>query len=760
MNGPQGFRALRAASLCWGLMVAVVLALGFTRLSSETLVTDMRALLPQSVTDASAHRALERFVASSGKEVWILVRHPDAPTALRAADALESALAKQDIAVASPMGQTDLRAWEKALAPYRPLFVTDEDRQWLTGASDSQLLGRALRRLYRPFDATSLPVSDDPLGLFENTLASLTKTNRFRLEGRHLVVEDATHPGRAWVVLKAVAREAVSADTERLLTERLDACSDSVKAAFPGSELIYSGIPVMSELAAADAKREASLIGLVSALGIFVLTLLFFGRLRPVLLAAATLALSTAFAFAVVCMLCGSVHLITLVFGATLLGVCVDYVFHFLCGCSDGCAGTQVRRRLLRPLSVSLCSTVAGYAVMSLCPMQGLQQTALFCVSGLSCAFATLFLWIAPRLEAQSPTRFAAAFAGALDRLPRLQGRLQWAAAAGVLLAAALFAGLTLVPQNELALLRSVPPQALAAHQRLTNILHPQSPGQFLILEGDTTEQTVARFAELQRSLQRLKDDKLLTGWVDPMPLWANADVTHAALVQQANRRTLALLANKLGAALPPPSPTLETPNYREWRTLLPEALQRLWLSDTRVIIPLSGVTAASLSALGQLADASSGVQFVNTTADIAHALERLRKELFCALGAALLLVAVLLRVTLGYGWWRRLAPTLAAMTLTLAVSAAMGLPLSLFTVLPLILVLGLGVDYAVVLYSRPQSPSSANSVFLAACSTALAFGLLAFSSMPALHLFGTILLTAIGFVLALTIVLRPTNER
>ena len=74
---------------------------------------------------------------------------------------------------------------------------------------------------------------------------------------------------------------------------------------------------------------------------------------------------------------------------------------------------------------------------------------------------------------------------------------------------------------------------------------------------------------------------------------------------------------------------------------------------------------------------------------------------------------------------------------------------------LPLILVLGLGVDYAILLNDEKSTTSAGNSVFLAAASTLLAFGLLAFSSTPALHIFGLTLAIALGWVLVLTIALR-----
>ena len=70
-----------------------------------------------------------------------------------------------------------------------------------------------------------------------------------------------------------------------------------------------------------------------------------------------------------------------------------------------------------------------------------------------------------------------------------------------------------------------------------------------------------------------------------------------------------------------------------------------------------------------------------------------------------------------------------------------------------------LGVDYAIMLQNIERAPTAANSVFLAAASTLLAFGLLAFSATPALHLFGMTLAVALALVLVLTVLLRPGKE-
>ena len=119
-------------------------------------------------------------------------------------------------------------------------------------------------------------------------------------------------------------------------------------------------------------------------------------------------------------------------------------------------------------------------------------------------------------------------------------------------------------------------------------------------------------------------------------------------------------------------------------------------------------------------------------------------------------LMAVILAVIYRARAVRMVLPVAFSVVTVLGVMGWAGLPLTLFTVMPLVLVLALGVDYAVMLYGNPGNRSGVFSVFLAAVSTILSFGLLAFSATPALHLFGVTLAVGISAVLFLTLVMRP----
>src|SRR3546814_20730108 len=99
---------------------------------------------------------------------------------------------------------------------------------------------------------------------------------------------------------------------------------------------------------------------------------------------------------------------------------------------------------------------------------------------------------------------------------------------------------------------------------------------------------------------------------------------------------------------------------------------------------------------------------------------------------------------------------------LTLATLGALGIPANLFTVLALLLVLGLGVDYSVFLHEGDASrPTTLLAITLAGLVTLLAFGLLAGSSTPFIRSLrlGVLLVVAYPWLLAL-LAAAPARQR
>jgi predicted exporter len=83
--------------------------------------------------------------------------------------------------------------------------------------------------------------------------------------------------------------------------------------------------------------------------------------------------------------------------------------------------------------------------------------------------------------------------------------------------------------------------------------------------------------------------------------------------------------------------------------------------------------------------------------------------------------------------------------------------PLNLFHVLALLLVLGMGADYAIFLReARGDEGPAMLAVVLAMLTAALSFGLLSFSSTPFIRAIGQVQALGIFIALLLALALRP----
>ncbi|MCH1999736.1 hypothetical protein L7Q78_43685, partial [Achromobacter xylosoxidans] len=138
-------------------------------------------------------------------------------------------------------------------------------------------------------------------------------------------------------------------------------------------------------------------------------------------------------------------HALTLVIGASLIGVAVDFPMHWL-GKSYGMPDWRAwpaLRRVLPGLTISLAASLVGYVALAFTPFPALTQTAVFSAAGLlgayACTVCQLPAWLARFEPRPWPPllRFAQA---ALRARTRLAGRraVLWS---GALLLATVTAG-------------------------------------------------------------------------------------------------------------------------------------------------------------------------------------------------------------------------------------------------------------------------------------------------------------------------------
>lgn len=754
---------VRWKALAWAWLLAVaalaVHQAGFWR--EARLDSDVMALLPGETEDALLQAANARLAGGATRQVVVLVGAPDWTRARQAADAFEARLAETDSPFTVMAGDDDALA--SALG-----FYAGHRRGLLTPAQRAQLddpgtIELAIARLYSPGTGGFGTWREDPLGLWPAWWQARAGDALSSRDGRLAVREGA----RDWALLRLESRvPAFQLDGEQHLRDALDAARAAAEAAAGEVEVIAGGVPLHAEAAAVRARTEVGTIGLGSLLAVVGLVWLAFRSPRPILMVSASLLVGCAAGVSVTALVFGQVHLLTLVFGASLVGVAEDYGIHWFASrqAQPAMPPRTMMRHLLPALALALVTSALAYLALGIAPFPGLRQMAVFSAAGLAAAFLTVVLWF-PWLDRAAPrgSAFAGAVGRSLARWPRLSNRWPtWlaVAAATVVLATGLP---KLETNDDLRSLQASPPELLAQETRLGRVLGLPSPAQYFLVEGGDAEQVREREEALTDRLSALVERDGLGGWravTDWLPSSARQR-EDATRVQAIEGEVLARAAELLGEAPSPPTPAATTLSHGDWLAHpVSEPLRPLWLGvvDGRwgSVVLLEGLDPGRLPALAAAAEGLPGVRWVDRSATISGVLAHYRHQMSAWLLAGYAAVALALWLRFGRRAWRAWLPTALAATLSLALLGWLGVPLQLFGVLAQLLLLGVGVDYGIFLLEHRDDPASWLAVSLGAASTLLAFGLLALSATPALHSFGLTLLLGIGLVWLITPCFRP----
>jgi predicted exporter len=753
-------------ALFWLLLVALVAGHQWQFWHAANLDSDVLALLPQDEHAPEVSAATRRLAEQTAQQVVVVVGGKDWDQVRTAALAHRAAIATQP-GVLQPAQGMDAAGMAQLLdfyRPYRNRLLTDAQRQQLHDSTPAQLLQTALGALYQPGVGLQLSAwQADPLALWPQWWTQRAGESRARLRDG---LPWLSAEGLDWVVLAyAVPGAAFAMNGSTPVTDALAQAAAAIQA--PGLRVISAGIALHAEAAAAQANREVNTIGWGSLAAVLLLVWLAFRSLRPIVLVALSLLVGCAAALTVTALVFGKVHLLTLVFGASLVGVAEDFGIHYFATRQAQPAQPRwsVMRALLPGLALALTTSVLAYLVLGLAPFPGLRQMAVFSSVGLAAAFLTVLCWF-PWLDRGrvASSRFADAVAHSLDRIPTLRLR-PGLLGVGLVVAIFLAGGLACLHSNDdVRQLQGSPKVLVDAQRELGRLLALPSPAQFYLVRGQDAEQVLQREEALKQALAPLVSQAAIGGWravSDWVPSQARQQAD-AALTAQAESAVLADVAQQLGERLNrsafAPQALLLAPWLAHPASLVARSL---WLGDVDgqmgSVVMLQGVAGpASLPRLAQAAQGLDGVRWVDTTANVSALLGRYRVTMLGLLAAGYLAVFLALSWRYGRDAWRAWVPTLLASGLSLALQGFTGLPFQLFNVLALVLLLGMGVDYGIFLLEHRGDRSAWLAIALGAASTLLSFGLLALSATPALQAFGFTMACGVTLVWVLSPFFRP----
>jgi predicted exporter len=753
----------RVSACVWLLGMLLLGAIGWQALSRDWLETGFLALLPKLEQRPEVAEAIDRHNQLINRKVIWLSGAASSDTAIANAEKLERMVKDSGL-----FGKITLKpAQNQDADQYRQLFayryqLLDPGTRKLLETNPQALLARNLEMLYSPLGQIQAAMLErDPLLLFGRYLNS-QKPFDLNLEQGVVTVRDGQ---KVWALLQT------DLDNSRLPLDQLENLLQLTRNATAaiekaGGALLVSGLPLFTAYGSELAKQEISTVGAGSSIGILLLFWFTFRSVRPLLLSAVAISSGLAAALIVSVWVFGKIHIITLVFGASLIGVVDDYAQHYLCD-SFGEREWNPRKGLAAifpALFLGLISNLLSYAGLGFSPFPGLQEVALFSAVGLFAAWLTVVLLFPLLLVG-----FRFAHEPALLKFTRLWEQ-RWPAWAdknrrwlGVLLLIMLAGGIwKLTPRDDVRLLQSAPPDLLQNAEKIRQLLQVRD-SQFFLVSGRDQQEWHRNEQRLLEKLDAMVQQKALKSYEGLSRYWPDTETQqhNYRLVKQAlfdsglAKRYMSGLGfdhadvaaeSKVFAAAEGNALKLEN-----WLAMADEGKQSLWLGCAKNrcsgIVALSQIrNPAALASFQSL----PGVVWVDHVEELSSLFARYRVRASILLFSAFALV--LTGLCFKFGWRGALTvmsiPLVSALS-ALAMTGWFNQLFSLFNLFALLLVLGIGVDYAAFFYlAGERRTSTALAVTLSGLTTLLSFGLLAVSSTEIVHAFG--FTVAVGIITAM----------
>lgn len=723
--------------------------------------TNLLSLLPRTERDPVLIEAVDLFTRRLSSKTLFLVGHASEAAAQSAADQLIHELEESGL-FTGITGRVDSgRAFFDLYFPYRYQLLAEPTRQQLEGNAEAgaDLIREAEQALYNPTSSLyAALLEDDPLLLFASFLKGLPKPpGQLKLRNGYL---SAISEGMHCIL---IAAEATSDSFSRRGQKKTEAFILDISRQLrqQTADLSFHSTGVIRYAAAGGeaAESEISTIGVGSLLGVILLFILAFGSVRPLLLGLLPILIGLLAALLACFTVFGRVHLITLGFGASLIGICIDYTFHYYCELgSEGKTPQQVMRSILPAISMGALTSIMGYLGLFVAPFPGLRQMALFSAVGLLAAFGTVVM-VFPQLSGRGSVSKGRLMMMAQSYLNCWNGlSVRTLTLLGLMLALLLAIGLSRL-QSDDDIRRLQPPSAQLRLEEsyIRSLVGGLDTSRFLLVEGASPEEVLTRQEQLSTALAKLRVAGKLSyfqGLNTMLPSKARQRKDHQLLAQAMQSEVLESylmgfqesIAESARQALSlSPTKYLELEEWLASRASDP--LKHLWLGATERgyagMMVLGGITDDSPRLL---AETREGVYYIDKVDDISQLMRRYRELGAKLVALSYLAIFLILVWRHGYkvGLLVSLPPMLAA-GLSLAVFGLLGEPVNLFNVLGLLLVLGIGIDYTIFFAELGGNrPSTMLAVMLSACTTILSFGLLAASTTPVLHGFGLTVLMGI----------------
>lgn len=731
---------------------------------------DLFNMIPKSLSMESIKKADEKMTSITGQNVFILVANKDFSKAKTTAEKIYTELSETEYfeSVSLYNDVSSLSDTTDFLFKYRWNMLDNATIEEINTPGGAQNFAmNALAQAYSGF--TMLPLDNlesDPFMLTEHNLNCYL--NALQKSGTAMTVTDgvlASQKDDEWfVMIRGVLNKKGSALASKKngVTEIYRVCN-KYEATGDGTRFVYSGTAFHSHKSSTSASREISIIATVSMLIVILMLFLVFKTTKPILFSVGSILISITVAFLSTLAVFKNMHIITLVFGTSLIGSCIDYSLHYFthwAGNKELKTGEEIRNHLIPGLTMAICSTGICFAILLFAPFTLLKQMSLFCLVGLISSYLTTIA-VYPYIKLPVGERKLKQVDGFKKILPVLQNKVVGRVVIISLFAFAIISILickkNVKIENNILSLYKMQGKILDDEIEAVQIIQ-YSPSAWFIIDGESEEDVLANEERIRNGFDELTDGKL--GYLSTSLFIPSVEQQKKS--REACKKLLDLADEQLeylGFDLDSASKLrkefeLSEGDYVSFtgRTVplyLESAISSAWLGeiDGKYYTVLLPNKVEDYQLFKNFADSNENVHLISKSADVSRDLDKLTLMVLKFFAVAYVLMFIMLKFF--YNWKRSLkiiSVPLLIILVTVAVFAISKIKMEFFSVTGLILVFGLGLDY--IIYMMENEKNADNRIgdgkvlepfatMLSFVTTVISFGALALSQFQPVHLIG-----------------------
>ena len=650
------------------------------------------------------------------------------------------------------------------ISKYNYHLLSDKARQYLQNEQYEKVIQNSMSLLYSPFKAGLLPFNNDPFLLMPDFMMNLGLIKSSFLPQDGVLTVKLDNQTYAYMLV-SINQDKMFSPTYLLpLIKKINQAKEKTLLQYPDTQINISGVPMHSYKATSNSINEINFITIVSIIFILFVSYLMFRSINCFLYAVFTIGVSFGFAFCITTAIFAEIHVLVLLFGASLIGLCIDYHIHYFV---ERAYTKNVLPKIQKAINISITTSVTGFAIMMLSGVSLILHMGVFAIVGLVNAYLIINMLYPIMLQsskvAETPQyviAFEKKLTTAIYNIFKNHFYIKVAAltlifGSGIIIAQ---------PSDSIKDLYKPDSQLLKAEILFGKVTNMGSSPVMMISTGSNDqevfekEEQTREFLESQILSKNISGYKSLTQIVPSIKRQnENYDLIKKLFASELKYYLRDLKISHVYSI--DENLKFQKDNFISisdlWNYKIFDSLKGFYIEE--------GTNSASIILIENAHDKqilkayadSRNLIFSDKIEELSDILKHTR--LNASLSVIMIIIFMYVLLSIAYksikNGFALIAPSLLSIIITLGIFGFAGINISLFHILALFLILCCGVDYAVFrVETKDKVDNEGVAVMLAWITTLASFGALAFTSFAVTNALGTTL--CIG--LTLSYILSP----